>query len=125
MRPFVDPPAPARGITRSMNEAEWQKQVLDTARMFGWRCVHWRPLLTKHGWRTPIQGDGEGWPDLTLVRDTILFVELKTDTGDLSVDQRLWLLALEAAGCETAVWRPRDAEAVMQRLARRRPPAPV
>lgn len=67
-----------------------------------------------------MQGDGAGFPDLLMVRDVVLAVELKTDTGDLSADQRLWLAAFEIAGIENHVWRPRDAEAVMRRLARRR-----
>lgn len=103
-----------------MREEEWQRQVLDTAKMFGWLSAHFRPLMTRHGWRTPVQGDGKGWPDLVLVRDAILYVELKSDEGDLTTEQRIWLLALDHAGAETHVWRPRDAERVMARLARRR-----
>lgn len=108
-----------------MDEKTWQQQVIDTAHMFGWRVAHFRPLLDSHKrWRTPVQADGKGWPDLVLVRDTVLFVELKTDTSDLEPDQRLWLNLLTNAGVETAVWRPRDAEAVMQRLARKRDTRP-
>lgn len=105
-----------------MNEDDWQRQVIDTARMFGWRVGHFRPALTRHGWRTPVSADGKGFPDLILLRDACIAVELKTDdpASDLTTDQRLWLAAFETAGIENHVWRPRDAEAVMRRLARRR-----
>ena len=107
------------------SEADFQQAVIDAARYCGWLCSHFRPARTEKGWRTPVAADGKGFPDLVLVRDRVLFVELKTDTGKLSGDQEVWQSAIDGAldawlrFCSTPdafevlpfdylVWRPRD-----------------
>jgi len=60
------------------------------------------------GWRTAVQYDAQGFPDLVLVRDRVLFAELKNKTGRLTRHQAGWLDALRNAGCEAVVWRPSD-----------------
>lgn len=96
----------------AMSETEFLRQVLELAAMLGWSGAHFRPALTSRGWRTPVQGPlGAGFPDLVLVnvrRRRVLFVELKSDAGKVSADQAAVLAALEEAGAETRVWRPRD-----------------
>ena len=65
-----------------MLEDDWQRQVVDLARLRGWRVAHFRPARTERGWRTPVEADGAGFPDLLLVRGAqLLAVELKTDAG--------------------------------------------
>ena len=55
-----------------------------------------------------MQGDGAGFPDLVLVRKgRLLFVELKSEIGKVSPQQRKWLDDLDKAA-ETYVWRPED-----------------
>lgn len=100
-------------------EKDWQRQVIDLARLLKWRVAHFRPAMTKHGWVTPVAADGKGWPDLLLVRERVIAVELKADGGKLSDEQRIWLQALDHAGIETHVWRPADAEQVLHTLRRR------
>ncbi|MGH9200576.1 MAG: VRR-NUC domain-containing protein [Vicinamibacterales bacterium] len=102
-------------------ETALQVQVIDLAHLFRWRVAHFRPALTKHGWRTPVQGDGAGFSDLLLVRERIIFAELKSSTGKLSSDQRAWLAAATAAGAEAYVWRPRDLQAIAKILRKVRP----
>jgi hypothetical protein len=89
-------------------EADWQRVVVDAAHAFGWRVAHFRPALTEKGWRTPVEADGKGWPDLVLVRDRVIYAELKSKTGRLSADQVEWVRRLERAGQECYVWRPGD-----------------
>jgi hypothetical protein len=90
-----------------MTESELLNAVLDLARVFGWRTAHFRAALTRHGWRTPVQGDGAGFPDLVLVRGSrVIAIELKSDTGNLTDEQRIWLDALSDAGVLAVVWRP-------------------
>ena len=92
-----------------MTEADFQRQVIDLARLYGWRCAHFRPAQNSHGqWRTPVAADGKGFPDLVLVRDRVVFVELKAARGRATPEQREWLAALRHAGVEAYLWRPRD-----------------
>jgi hypothetical protein len=102
-----------------ITEAQWQQTVLDTAAAHGWTVAHFRPARTVDGWRTPVAADGKGWPDLVLVRDRVIFAELKSARGRLSGDQQAWIHRLTAAGQEVHVWRPDDWPHVEYTLARR------
>lgn len=98
----------------AMSEDDLLRAVLDMARVLGVRSAHFRPARIKRGdgswaWVTPVQGDGKGYPDITLAgRSGVLFRELKSDTGTLEPDQQVWASALAAAGADFAVWRPED-----------------
>jgi hypothetical protein len=76
----------------------------------GVMTAHFRPAQSQTGrWLTAVQGDGKGYPDLTLVgKGGVLFRELKAAKGVLKPEQRLWLAALEEAGADAGVWRPVD-----------------
>jgi hypothetical protein len=92
-----------------MTEAELLKGILDVARILGYRTAHFRPALTKHGYRTAVQGDGKGWPDIVLVgHGRILFRECKVGRNVLSPEQHDWIRALEAAGADVGVWHETD-----------------
>jgi hypothetical protein len=54
--------------------------VIEAAHVYGWRCAHFRPARTRHGWRTAVAADGAGFPDLVLIhpgRREIIARELK------------------------------------------------
>jgi hypothetical protein len=90
-------------------ERQWQGQVIELAQLYGWRVAHFRPAQTARGWRTPVEADGQGFPDLTMARGSrLLFAELKADRGRTSPDQDKWLQALRFTSAEVYVWRPRD-----------------
>lgn len=91
-----------------MTETDLLANVLDACRTFGARTLHIRPARTDKGWRTPVSGDGKGFPDLLIVcRDgRILWRELKSAKGRLTHDQAAWLNDLHAAGQNVGVWRP-------------------
>jgi hypothetical protein len=92
-----------------MTESDLLRGVLDLAKLLGWRTIHVRPGRTAHGWRTAVQGDGAGWPDVFAVRgDRLIGAELKSGRGQLATDQSAWLEALATAGVECHVWRPAD-----------------
>ncbi len=96
-------------LVRYMRESDLQKCVLGLAHLLGWRVAHFRPAQTKKGWRTPVEADGAGFPDLVLTKeDRILFRELKSKNGQLSDAQVKWQLALHNAGMDSCVWRPKD-----------------
>lgn len=103
-----------------ITEADWSKRVLDAAKLFGWRIAHFRPAQTSKGWRTPVQGDGRGWPDLVLLRPPrLILAELKSDSGRVSLDQSNWIAQLaEVPGIEVYIWRPSDWEDVYTTLAK-------
>lgn len=105
----------------NLTEAEWQRQVIQVARTFGWRVAHFRPSLRQSGrWSTAVAADGAGFPDLVLVHKLtgdLIFAELKRDCGKLRPEQEQWKAAIQAGGSRRfEVWRPRDFEAVRQRL---------
>ena len=92
-----------------MAEADLLTGVLDLARLLLWRTIHVRPARTAHGWRTAVQGDGTGWPDVVALRaDRVVVAELKADRGRLTAEQTAWLAAWTVAGAEVHIWRPAD-----------------
>lgn len=109
------------GPVYKLTEAQWQAQVIQVARTFGWRVAHFRPSIRQSGrWSTAVAADGAGFPDLVLVHNLtgdLIFAELKTDKGTLSEAQVRWGTAIRAGGSNRfEVWRPRDFEAVRERL---------
>lgn len=91
-----------------MLEEELLRRVLLLARVNGWRSYHPRPGRTKDGWATPVQGDGKGFVDVVLVRERVLWIELKRESGRQSREQKEWAAALEEAGQEFYLWKPSD-----------------
>lgn len=91
-------------------EDELLAQVLGLAKLLHIRSAHFRPAQTQTGrWVTAVQGDGKGYPDLTLVASGgVLFRELKATRGTVSPEQKAWLQALTDAGADAGVWRPVD-----------------
>lgn len=101
-----------------LSERAFQAQVLDYARLRGWRYYHHRPALRASGrWSTALSG-APGLPDLILLRhDRLLFVELKTTTGRVRPAQQEWLDALSVVtGVEVYLWRPRDWDEILEKL---------
>lgn len=94
-----------------MTEKVWQAQVVEVARTLGWRCYH-----TFDSRRSQ-----PGFPDLVLVRDRVVFLELKSEKGKVSAAQQDWLQALADAGAEACVARPSDFDELGRVLARRTP----
>ena len=90
-------------------EAQFQAAVIDYARRNLWRVHH------HHDSRRQVRPgvlvgdrDASGYPDLTCVRERVLWAELKRDGGRLSVAQSAWINALRDAGQEAYIWRPSD-----------------
>lgn len=117
----VGGPAPSKGrhlLDKSVTEEAFLQAVMEMAQLFGWATAHFRPARTGRGWRTAVQGDGKGWPDLAAVRPPrFLFAELKSEKGKLSVAQAAWLERLRGCpGVETYQWGPRDMDAIEETL---------
>ena len=102
-----------------MKESHFQSQVILLAKLHGWLVMHTRAVEIRPGvWKTPLQGHA-GYPDLTLVHKYkgVIFAELKSDTGRISPAQKIWHETLKEAECEIYVWRPKDIQAISERLA--------
>jgi len=90
-----------------ISEVAFQRQVMEILKLHRWHVVHIPAVAVVRRGRiqhmTTYQGDG-GLPDLIIARDgETHLVELKSDAGRLSSEQRKWL---EASG--GMLWRPRD-----------------
>lgn len=92
----------------TMNEAQLQRTIVDLAHLRSWKVAHFRPARTAAGWATPVAYDGAGFPDLVLVRDRIIYAEIKATAGRLRPEQVQWTDWLVTAGAEHHVWREAD-----------------
>jgi hypothetical protein len=97
-------------LAAAVPEAAFTQHVLQEAKRLGWRTAHFRPAQNARGdWRTPVAGDGKGFPDLVLLKgDRVVIAELKAVGKYPEPAQRAWLDAWRAAGVEVHVWRPTD-----------------
>ena len=92
-----------------MNEKEYQAQIVELAKTLGFLVYH--PFDSRRS--------TAGFPDLVLIRSPrVLFVEVKSETGKLSLDQQVWLGSLSACpGVEAYVTRPSGWEEMAKVLA--------
>lgn len=102
-------------LLKSISEKDLQLGLIQAATVLGWTVHAERPAQTSNGWRTPIQGY-PGFPDLVLVRDRILFVELKSEAGKLSQSQTDWQERLKAANGDYRLLRPSDIDNFLKEL---------
>lgn len=96
-------------------ERFFQAQIIELARILGYRVAHFRPAQNARGdWRTPVAADGKGFPDLVLTgRGKVIFAELKTDSGVLTAEQKEWIQALRDAGhAHVYVWKPKHMDEI-------------
>ncbi len=114
MTALADLRARYRAANPPMSEDDFQGRVMDLAKQCGWMVCHYLPAIRQSGRvSTAIKGD-RGAPDLILARrGVVLLVELKTNKGVVSPDQRAWLAALDGYG---TVWRPKDWDRVVETL---------
>lgn len=89
-----------------MTEAEFQQTIIEAARLLGWKVYH-----THDSRRSE-----PGFPDLVLVKDRVMFREVKTDEGTVSPAQRDWLSLLSLAGEDASVWRPMYWDTIIKEL---------
>lgn len=96
------------------SEADFQRTVTGLARRMGWAVFHTtQSTLVLADGRKIGDRASKGFPDLVLVREVVLFRELKTDKGRTSPEQVEWINRLEQAGANVAIWRPAQFDAVI------------
>lgn len=91
-------------------EDQFLTAVIHLCRLRHLFVAHFRPAMSQTGrWVTAVQGDGKGYPDLTIVGPGgQMWRELKSPEGRLSPEQLEWLSRLEQSGADVGVWRPAD-----------------
>jgi len=106
------------GKPPALSESAFQAQVIHYAKLRSWRIAHFRPALDRRGrWKTAVQADGAGFPDLCIVRgNRIIWAELKSPTGVVSAEQQQWLDALRMASQDVYLWRPDDWDEIVRIL---------
>lgn len=85
-----------------------QDSIVDLAHRLRWTAAHFRNARTADGRHlTAVAYDAKGYPDLTLVRERVVWIEVKGDGDSLRPEQREWISVLEGAGAEVYVATPR------------------
>ena len=95
-----------------ISEAEWMVTIGDALDLTRWSWIHHRPARRANGqWTTPTQGNSsKGFPDIFAARPPrVLWIEVKTNTGQASLEQTEWIGRLNASGQEAHIlYFPRD-----------------
>ena len=92
-----------------MTEKAFQSDVMRVAKMLGWLPYH----------TFDSRRSASGFPDLVLVRERVLFRELKVGKNKLSQAQELWRDSIMDAGGDWAEWRETDMDDIVADLSRR------
>jgi hypothetical protein len=93
------------------NEKKFTGELIRLAQRLGWMTIHIRPARTSTGWRTAVQGDGNGFPDIQAVRGPrIVVAELKLRaTQAPTPEQQRWLERFRCVPrVEVYLWIPRE-----------------
>ena len=100
-------------VDRSMSEKTLQDRVVGRAKRRNWKVAHAGRAWVgdrEEGTGQFITPMAKGWPDLTLAKEghKLIFIELKTEEGQVDDDQWLWLRLLNSTGNYAVIVRPSD-----------------
>ena len=88
------------------SEKQFQTAVIELAILRGWK--HYHTYRSKRS--VP------GFPDLVLVRERIIFAELKREGGEATPQQQEWLDAIAYADGTAYLWQPSDWNEILREL---------
>jgi hypothetical protein len=100
----------AATLADHQREQDFQAQITDLADLLGWVWWHDNDPLRNRA----------GWPDLFLIRERMIFAEVKTQRGQPTAAQTAMLGRLRDAGAEVYLWRPSDWDQIVHTLTARR-----
>ena len=95
-------------LSKIMTEKEFQLHVRQLAKLGGWQFYHtWNSIHS-----------APGFPDNVMARTPrLIFAELKTELGKVTVAQQKWLDILATVpGVEVYLWRPSEFEEIKKVL---------
>lgn len=100
-------------MLEQIDEKDFQDEVIEYAHRLKWSVAHFRTVVVVRNdgstyCCTPAAADGEGFPDLMLVRERTVFMELKSMKGRRSPKQILWGEWLIKAKAEYYCLKPSD-----------------
>lgn len=100
-------------VDRNMSEATLQDRVVGRAKRRNWKVAHAGRAWVgdrESGTGQFITPMAKGWPDLTLAKEghKLIFIELKTEEGQLDDEQWTWLRLLNSTGNYAVLIRPSD-----------------
>ena len=98
-------------MAEPLREKQVQSAILDVARLLGWRVYHTFDSRKSEA----------GFPDLVLVRDRVIYAEIKCAGQKPRPSQVEWLNALSRAGAEVYLWTEADYDEVAAILSLRVP----
>lgn len=90
--------AASKPIAHDVSEKDFQRAVIALAKRNGWLAYH----------TADSRKSAAGFPDLVLVRERVVWMELKSANGIVSAAQQTWIDCLRATGAEVYVFRPID-----------------
>lgn len=105
--------------TNPLNELErdFQDRVIQWAEIQGWEVFHVADSRKDVGGKLVGDRQARWFPDLVLVRERVLYRELKREGEELSAGQDYYGKRLLAAGADWGVWRPSAWESIRRYLA--------
>jgi hypothetical protein len=92
-----------------ITEKDFRQQILDLAHLLGWKAY-----FTWNSLHSPA-----GFPDLVMVHEEkrqLIFAELKSEKGKVTVAQYDWLTALEKVSKQVYLWKPSDWDYIVKVL---------
>lgn len=100
-----------------MTEREFQRRVTRLAKDHGWAVRHYSDSRKQTaGGRMVPDREAAGVPDLLLVRERVLWAELKAERGRLRPAQVSMIARLRWAGEDVRLWRPSDWPQIVETL---------
>jgi hypothetical protein len=99
---FQDVTGSASPLDLNVSEDDLLSVIVEYAHLRGWLVNHIRNS------RAGVTQGDSGVPDLQMVRDRVVWAELKDQRKERSVAQLRWRDALLKAGAEYHLWRPSD-----------------
>ena len=93
-------------LVNRISEKEFQDQIIELARYTGYLVYHDQDSRRSE----------PGFPDLVLVGDRVMFLEVKRQNGVVSEAQKGWIARLVKAGIIARVVRPSDWDWIQQAL---------
>src|SRR5262252_1156779 len=108
---LAQPPLLRKVMDRALTERQWQKQVEDALKLFGWWFMHVpaNVVVCERCGHRNYRGIARGFPDLLAIKPPhIRWLELKRERGWVDPDQKSLHALLRACGQTVLVAKPRD-----------------